>query len=442
VGKTRSVAEAIHELVSSGHVKRFAFMAQNEKRTREICVDGPSGLIAVSPPWFRPVYEGGHLVYPNGAIGIPFTPETPDVIRGDGVQLVWLTEIQSWPRSKRMEAYTNARIMCSTSPAYVFWDCTPKRRHPILVIFFRDAERAPEVHHIVQGRIEDNKDNLGRGVIEDLRNAVGLAGTQAGREELDGVFSTDDAGALWQQEWIDAHRRDEPGELVRRILSVDPAISKRAGSDQTGISELGLAVDGQVIVLGDYTAQFTWEDWGDLVLDHYESGRCDCVIVERNRGGDAVAANLRARAQSPERIARGTTLKVINVGADATTRHVHGVVYVKEVHARGSKDERAGPVASLAKSGRISHLRTADLDELEDLLCTWVPNPNIKESPDRMDPFVHGVWELVDLSGLAPPAPAPTAGIRALQQQVAQAARTRSSGALRPTRSVRGGSRI
>lgn len=385
-------------MIEKGEVKRLGFMAQNEGRTQEICVDGPSGLIEVFPPWDRPSIDGGHVVWPNGCRAIPFTPQSPGNVRGDGVQLIWLTEIQSWPRSTMLEAASNARIMCSTPPALIFWDCTPKRRHPILRTFFADRDRDPEAHQIVAEPIEANKDNLGAEVIADLRSTAALAGTQAGREELDGIFSDDDAGALWKSEWIDAHRRDEPAEYVRRIISVDPAITKRKGNDQTGISELGLGIDGQVYVIGDWSGQYAWEDWGDLVLDKYEAGACDCVVVERNRGGDALAANLRARAQSPDRIRLGRTLKVVVVSAEARTRWVPGTVYIKEVNARGGKDERAGPVAGLTKAGKISHLRGADLDELEELLTTWVPDPDgQRESPDRMDPFVHGVWELARL---------------------------------------------
>ena len=31
--------------------------------------------------------------------------------------------------------------------------------------------------------------------------------------------------------------------------------------------------------------------WGELVVKRYLAHRCDCIVVERNRGGDACAAN-------------------------------------------------------------------------------------------------------------------------------------------------------
>lgn len=378
----------------AGRAMRIGFMAQTEEKTYEVMVAGDAGLLAVSPPWFKAKWECGRVVWPNGAQAFPFTPEKPGNVRGPGVHLMWLSEIQSWPNSTREEAFFNALLMCSLGYAKTIWDATPKRRHPIQRQLIKDAEREPHKYHVISARIEENRDNLAPGMIEDLR--AKLDNTQRGREELDGVFSDDDSGALWKQEWIDAARRDAPTELRRRVIAVDPAISKRRNSDQTGIADVGLGVDGQVLVFGDHTAKYSWEEWGDLVLELYVSGRCDCVVVERNRGGDAVVANLRARGQSPERIRTGKVLRVELLDRKAQTRHVPGVVYVKETTSRQSKAERAGPVASMAEAGRISHVRGANLTELEDLLTTWAPDPR-EDSPDRMDAFVFGVWEVAGL---------------------------------------------
>jgi phage terminase large subunit-like protein len=247
---------------------------------------------------------------------------------------------------------------------------------------------------VSRGRSDDNADNLAPGVLDDLRSR--LQGTQRGLEELDGIFSDDDAGALFRQEWIDRARRDLPRDMRRRVIAIDPAITSRKGSDQTGVSECGLGHDGQVYVIGDYTDRYRPEEWGDVVLDRYVAGACDCVIAETNRGGELVVSNLRARGESRQRIETGTTLRVLQLEEEAPTRHVNGVVYVKVVHARKGKDERAGPVASLYEQGKCSHVRGAKLDELEDTLCTWEPDVK-NDSPDRMDPMVWAVWELAGL---------------------------------------------
>ncbi len=132
------------------------------------------------------------------------------------------------------------------------------------------------------------------------------------------------------------------------------------------------------------------------------SSTCDCVVVERNRGGELVAANLRACAEK-----RGLRVEVIE--PNALTRHSIGVVLVKETHARKSKALRAEPVASRYEAGRVSHVRGADLADLEESLCTWIPDGG-GESPNALDALVHGVvayvymvLELADLSRDKPP---------------------------------------
>src|SRR5436305_8855288 len=47
-------------------------------------VEGQSGILAVSPPWFRPVYEPSkrRLTWPNGAIATTFSAEEPERLRG------------------------------------------------------------------------------------------------------------------------------------------------------------------------------------------------------------------------------------------------------------------------------------------------------------------------------------------------------------------------
>jgi phage terminase large subunit-like protein len=56
---------------------RIALVGQNEDRTVEVMVEGESGLIAVSPPWFKARFEAGRVIWPNGAQAFVYTPEVP-----------------------------------------------------------------------------------------------------------------------------------------------------------------------------------------------------------------------------------------------------------------------------------------------------------------------------------------------------------------------------
>lgn len=409
-GKTRAVSEWILEQVHAGRIRRLALIAQNEDKTREILVDGNAGLVTLSPPWFRAEFERGRVIWPNGAEAFVYTPEVPGDIRGPEHDTVWACELAAWPASTRDEAWSNLSLGLRLGWSRLVWDTTPKRRHPLIRRLLARSTERPDLHVVRRGSTRENVLNLNPLQLAELEQA--LAGTQRGREELDGEFLDSDDGALWRSDWIAEHMRDLPAKLARRVISVDPAISLRAGTDDTGIIELGLAADGQVFVLEDLSGRHTWEAWGSLVLTRYVRHRCDMVIVERNRGGDACTANLRAAA-------RLVGLRVVVVDEKHTPRHDPSALHIREVIGRDSKAQRAEPVAAEYERGRVSHIRTADLDDLEEELCTW---DGTGQSPNRLDALVHGVWELAQLgSRRLDHSPAVT-GAAAIQRAIASPA--------------------
>lgn len=392
-GKSRANAEFVHAEASSGRAMRIALVGQNENRTIEVMVEGESGLLAVSPPWCKARFEAGRVIWPNGAQAFVYTPERPGELFGPEHHLGWASELHVWPATKRVEAFANLTMGLRLGYGRLVWDSNPSRRHPILTELLADAAADPVHNVVVRGSTRENRLNLTAGKVEEWERKFGH--TQRGREMLEGEQSDEAEGALWQQAWIDAHRRAAPDRLRRRVLVVDPAISLRAGTDATGISDQGLGFDDQVYVLADLSARIGWEEWGELVVRRYFAKRCDCIVLERNRGGDACAGNVRAAAA---KIAREdeTEIRVEIVKDDAVTRHVPGVIFVKEVIGRSSKATRAEPVATHYEAGRVSHAEGADLTNLEDLLTTWVPDEG-GESPNALDALVYGVVELAGL---------------------------------------------
>jgi phage terminase large subunit-like protein len=386
-GKTRANVEFVIGEVMAGRARNIIFAAQNLDETERTMMHGPSGLIACSPPWFPADVNRGQVVWPNGATATPLTPEVPNGPRGGDRDLAWMSEIAAWPAASREEFFSNVKMSLRHGLGRMVYDMTPKARNPLVRKLIERADRDPRHHVLVRGASRENMDNLTPGVIAEWEAEYG--GTQRGREELDGQFFDDAEGALWKQSWIDDHRRDMPTQLRRRIISIDPAISTRRGTDATGVVDLGLGIDGQAFVIADHTDRMAADVWGALVIDLYVKGACDCVVVERNRGGELVAQNLRACAER-----RGLRVEVVE--PNAVTRHSSGTVLVKETHARKAKALRAEPVASLYEAGRVSHVRGADLADLEESLCTWLPDSG-GESPNALDALVHGVVELAGL---------------------------------------------
>lgn len=394
MGKTRACSEYVNTEVEAGRAGLLLLIAQKEDSCVEIQVEGPSGLIATAPPWFKPKFEASdlQLVWPNGARAFVRTPEAPGAIRGLEYELGWATELQSWPVTTRAEAWMNVLLSVRRGYARTIWDCTPKRGHPILKELLARAGADPQKHRVVRGTTRENAMNLGAGYVEDLERA--FAGTARGEEELEGKMLDDAENPVAQQAWIDRARRPAPHSYVRRGIGIDPAITTRRGSDLTGIVEAGLGADGQGYVIGNRSGKHTSTAWADIVLDTYVQNACCIVVVETNRGGELVTSVLRSAATS-----KGLTIVVL--GPQERPRHVHGIVYVKEVHASGPKLDRAQPVSTAYEKGRISHVRGADLASLEETLSTWEPTVGA-DSPDDLDALVHIMTELLELTNDVP----------------------------------------
>jgi phage terminase large subunit-like protein len=388
-GKSYAVSQFVNQEIEAGRAKQIGLAAQDEENSIGLQVLGPSGLIATAPPWNKPEWRASakQLHWPNGAIGIVRTPEVPGKIRGWEYDLTWLTEFQSWPTGSMLEALSNFEISTRIGLARTVWDATPKRRHPILKQLIADYERDPLRFRIVRGSTHENAINLGNNYVEDLERKYG--GTQKGREELLGEMLDDSESAIAKQAWIDLARRPAPSSYARTAIGVDPAITTKRSSDRTGIIRAGLGHDGQAYVTGDLSGKHQAEKWAGIVLDDYLEKRIDVVVVETNKGGDLVTSNLRAGATS-------RSLNVVVVGEKERPRHQRGVVFVKEVHARGPKEDRAQPMSTAYERGRVSHVIGVDLSTLEETLTTWEPTPGAR-SPDDLDALTHVIVELLDL---------------------------------------------
>jgi phage terminase large subunit-like protein len=410
-GKSEANAQYLVGEVQEGRVMRIGGAAQNETKTIAAQV---LPLVAASPPWFLPDWEATamRLRWPNGATYLGFTPEAPEPIRSENFDMVWLSELQSWPVATRDDAYANFLFACRIGLARRMWDATPKRGHPLLKKLIARGEADPTKHIVRRGSMYENP-HLTATAVRELEAEFG--GTTKGEEELHGKMLTESERATVKLEVIKAYRRTYPARLARRVISVDPAVTTRKGNDRTGIIDAGLGEDGQAYVLGNFSGRHAPEAWAEIVLDKYVGGRCDCVVVETNKGGDLVAANLRSAAT-----ARG--LLVVILGKDEPARWNPSVVYIREVHARGEKADRAQPLSTAYERGRISHVLDAPgMSELEEILTTWEPTPGSR-SPDALDALVHAIVELLGLLSKAPDNSAGFVGIEEMARRVASAA--------------------
>lgn len=83
-GKTRAGAEWVRLIADAHPQARIALVSASLVEARAVMVEGESGLLAVSPPESRPLFEPSlrRLRFPNGAQAHLFSAAEPETLRG------------------------------------------------------------------------------------------------------------------------------------------------------------------------------------------------------------------------------------------------------------------------------------------------------------------------------------------------------------------------
>lgn len=191
---------------------------------------------------------------------------------------------------------------------------------------------------------------------------------------LQGLFTLDVEGALWNADLINLTRTINLDAPERTVVAVDPSVTANHESDEVGIivasmqtdvfiNDYGERVDGYSID-ADYSGKMTTQTWAMRLINVAEQHDADCIIAEVNQGGDLVENTLRLNGYKGR---------------------------FKAIHAHKGKALRAEPIVALYEQNRVCH--ADDLDELETEMTEWVPL-NSKVSPNRLDAAVYAITEL------------------------------------------------
>ena len=92
MGKTRAGAEFVLEEIRAGRAKRIALVAKTPADARDVMIEGDSGLLSISPPGDRPLYEPSkrRLTWKNGTTALVFSSKEPDQLRGPQYDLCFI----------------------------------------------------------------------------------------------------------------------------------------------------------------------------------------------------------------------------------------------------------------------------------------------------------------------------------------------------------------
>src|SRR5678815_3941088 len=100
-GKTRSGAQQFIAWAKDNPL--LAMMAKDDAMVRDVQIEGESGILACSPPWWKPEYDRSklRLTWPNGAMALKLTAEAgADAGRGRQYYKGWAEEVSAWPNAR------------------------------------------------------------------------------------------------------------------------------------------------------------------------------------------------------------------------------------------------------------------------------------------------------------------------------------------------------
>jgi Terminase large subunit, T4likevirus-type, N-terminal len=128
-GKTRAGACWVQQRVQAGTMNLGCLIAPTASDIRDVMVEGPSGLLAVAPPWCLPRFEPSkrRVSWPNGARAICLSGEEPERCRGLNVDTLWADELACWQRAEStwdlamlaLRAGSNPQALITTTPRRV-----------------------------------------------------------------------------------------------------------------------------------------------------------------------------------------------------------------------------------------------------------------------------------------------------------------------------------
>lgn len=334
----------------------IAIIGKNAADVRDVQVElGDSSILKIAPPWFTPEYQPSkrRLVFPNGVVGILYSAEDPDLLRGPQHGFYWCDEFAKYQYPKELWENLMFGLRLGDNPQGVI-TTTPRPLKQLIEIANNPKTKT------TTGSSYENRSNLADIFFTDILKTY--EGTRLGRQEIYGEILTDVPGALWTYTNLDKNRIRKAPNLEQVVVAIDPAVTANEDSNLTGIVVVGKEGD-RGYVLREQSGIYTPTEWAKVAVDLYNEFNADIVVAEVNQGGDLVESNLQMYCRSIEQ----------------------PLLPYKAVRATRGKYIRAQPIAALYEQDRVHHV--GNFADLEDELCNWLPGD---ASPNRLDALVWG----------------------------------------------------
>lgn len=385
-GKTYAGSVAVIEEAMADPEARILLVGPTDSEIRKTQLEGPSGILALAPPWFRPVHRRSKrtLDFPNGAKAFYAPAQNPDKLRGYNVSFVWADEIVAWKRTVALEVYKECRRVARIQttrmrelglPARLIITTTPQPND-----LFREILADRDGLVVARSSTFDNAANLDARYVAYARR---LRNTVDGRREFEGeLFFAMDSTLYRRVDWnasrvasLEAIAPREGKPLFDKVVvSVDPATGEKKGADLHGVVVEGIReeADGllHTYVLQDLSLQSPEASaWAKVAVEavhrwkHLAPARKCWIFAETNTGGSMVKQ---------------------------TIRTVDAKVKVRGERAMNSKAERAAPVSALCEAGLV-HM-VGKHHRLEEQLSRFTGQEGGHGRDDRADAFAWVIY--------------------------------------------------
>ena len=225
-----------------------ALVAPTAADIRDVVVGGPSGILAIAPPWSRPKFFPSRraVIWPNGAKAICLSGEEPERARGLNIDTIWADELACWQRAESTWNLLMLALRAGSDPQAMV--TTTPRRTAILKKILGQPTTAKTTETTYA-----NRTHLAEEFMTEI--VAMFEGTRLGRQELLAEFLESSEG-----QWFASFNRDkhvttdaeyQTGLPVR--CAIDAGVSRHTAAVYYQVQQMRAGWN-RVTVFGDYHA--------------------------------------------------------------------------------------------------------------------------------------------------------------------------------------------
>lgn len=248
-GKTAAGSQWVRSLAESGKYPRIALAGATVADTRNVMVEGESGILSVCPPWNRPHYQPSlrKLTWKNGTTAFTYSADEPERFRGPQHHAAWIDEPGAWRYGEPAFDQLMFGLRLGTKPM-VLATTTPR---PTKLI--KDLVGNPKTA-VTRGTTYDNRRHLAPAFFEEI--ITKYEGTRLGEQELMAELLELTEGA-WFPDFSVAKHVSLDAEYLTGYqvhVAIDAGTSRHTGAVYFQAIPKKGSPDPDIHVFGDYYA--------------------------------------------------------------------------------------------------------------------------------------------------------------------------------------------